>query len=346
MRYRQLGDTDLAVSELGLGTMMFGEQNPAAGARRLLDIALAAGVNFIDTAEMYPVPPRADTCGLSESILGDWLRRRGRRDDVVLATKATGPGVHVPYLRGGESRHTAGDLAHALDGSLQRLGTDYIDLYQLHWPARPTNTFGQLGYKPAQTEPPTNLEETLRALARFVADGKVRYIGLSNETPWGLMTFLALAREAGLPRVVSIQNPYNLLNRTFEVGLAEIADREHVGLIAYSPLAFGVLSGKYARGARPAGARISRYDRFVRYTNARGLAASERYVELAREFDIDPVVMAISFILSRRYVTSALLGATTAAQLQHNLAAIHTPLSKPLLKAIDNLHAQSPNPCP
>lgn len=346
MRNRQLGNTDLAVSELGLGTMMFGEQNTPAEAHRLLDIALDAGVNFIDTAEMYPVPPQADTSGLSESIVGDWLRRRGRRDDVVLATKATGPGVHVPYLRGGESRHTASDLAHALDGSLRRLGTDYIDLYQLHWPARPTNMFGQLGYKPAQSEPPTNLEDTLAALARFVAHGKVRHVGLSNETPWGLMTFLALAGEAGLPRVVSIQNPYNLLNRTFEVGLAEIADREHVGLIAYSPLAFGVLSGKYAHGARPAGARISRYDRFVRYTNARGLAASERYVELAREFDLDPAIMAISFILSRRYVTSVLLGATTETQLRHNLAASHTTLDKPLLKAIDNLHAQSPNPCP
>lgn len=346
MRYRQLGDTGLAVSELGLGTMMFGEQNTAAEAHRLLDIALEAGVNFIDTAEMYPVPPRAETCGLSESIVGDWLARRGRRDDVVLATKATGPGVHVAHLRGGESRHTARDLAHALDGSLRRLGTDYIDLYQLHWPARPTNTFGQLGYKPAQSEPPTNLEETLTALGRFVAAGKVRCIGVSNETPWGLMACLALAADGSLPRLASIQNPYNLLNRTFEIGLAEIADRERVGLIAHSPLAFGVLSGKYAHGARPAGARMSRYDRFVRYTSARGLAASERYVELAREFGIDPAIMAISFILSRRYVTSVLLGASSEAQLQHNLAAIHTPLSKPLLKAIDNFHAQSPNPCP
>lgn len=346
MRYRQLGDSDVAVSELALGTMTFGEQNSAAEAHRQIDIALDAGVNFIDTAEMYPVPPKAETCGLTESIIGDWLRHSRRRNDIVLATKATGPGVHVPYLRGGESAHTAADLTHALDGSLRRLGTDYIDLYQLHWPARPTNTFGQLGYKPAQHEPPTDLEGTLRALERFVADGKVRQIGLSNETPWGLMTFLALARGTGLPRVTAIQNPYNLLNRSFEVGLAEIADRERVGLIAYSPLAFGVLTGKYAHGARPVGARISRYDRFVRYTKPLGLAASERYVELAREFDIDPAIMAISFILSRRYVTSVLLGATTEAQLRHNLAATDHPVSKPLLKAIDNLHAQSPNPCP
>lgn len=346
MHYRQLGVSGIEVSELALGTMTFGEQNNERDAHRQLDIALDAGVNFIDTAEMYPVPPMAKTCGATETYIGSWLEKNGRRAQVILATKATGPGVHLPHIRAGESSHTAANLQQALTDSLRRLRTDYVDLYQLHWPDRPTNTFGQLGYKPAQNEVDPHLEETLRALAEFIQAGKVRAIGLSNETPWGLMTFLALAREFDLPRVVSIQNPYNLLNRTFEVGLAEIADRERTGLLAYSPLGFGTLSGKYLDGARPPGARISRYDRFVRYTKPLGVAATARYVELAAEFGIDPVHMAISFVLSRRYVTSALIGATTEEQLRHNLDSTRFPLSKSLLKAIDTIHMHVPNPCP
>lgn len=346
MHYRRLGQTDLNVSELALGTMTFGEQNTELEAHHQLDLALDVGINLIDTAEMYPVPPIASTCGLSETFIGTWLNRSGRRDDVILATKATGPGVHLPHIRGGESTHSAQHLSAALDGSLKRLQTDFIDLYQLHWPDRPTNTFGQLGYKPAQAEADPNIEATLRVLDGFIAAGKVRYIGLSNETPWGLMSFLNVAERCGLPRIVSIQNPYNLLNRSFEVGLAEIADREHSGLLAYSPLGFGTLTGKYADGARPEGARISRYSRFVRYTKEQGVAATARYLELAREFDIDPAHMAISFILSRRYVTSAIIGATNEAQLRHNLASVQYPVSKELLKAIDKIHVQIPNPCP
>jgi len=346
MRYRQLGLSGIEVSELALGTMTFGEQNSEVEAHRQIDLALEAGVNFIDTAEMYPVPPVRETAGLTETYIGNWIAKCGRRADIVLATKATGPGVHLPHIRGGRSRYDRADLGAALDGSLKRLRTDYIDLYQLHWPERPTNTFGQLGYKPAQREEPVDLEIPLRALAEFVQAGKVRTIGLSNETPWGLMSFLALARAYDLPRVVSIQNPYNLLNRTFEIGLAEIADRERTGLLAYSPLGFGTLSGKYANGARPAGARISRYDRFVRYTKPPGIAATAKYVRLAAEFDIDPVHMAISFILSRRYVTSVIIGATTEEQLRHNLDSTRFPLDKALHKAIDNIHMQIPNPCP
>ena len=346
MDHRQLGQTDLRISELALGTMTFGEQNTEAEAHRQLDIALDAGVNLIDTAEMYPVPPIESSSGLGETYIGTWFKRSGHRNKIVLATKATGPGVHLPHIRGGQSTHSAEHLSAALDGSLRRLQTDFVDLYMLHWPDRPTNTFGQLGYKPAQAEVQPNIEASLRALDSFITAGKVRYIGLSNETPWGLMSFIHLAERCGLARVVSIQNPYNLLNRTFEVGLAEIADRERVGLLAYSPLGFGTLSGKYADGARPAGARISRYSRFVRYTTEQGLAATARYLELARQFDIDPVHMAISFILSRRYVTSAIIGATSEAQLQHNLASVRFPLPKELLKAIDKIHAQIPNPCP
>ena len=346
MHYRQLGQTDLLVSEIALGTMTFGEQNTELEAHRQLDLALDAGVNFVDTAEMYPVPPIADTCGLSETYIGNWLKRTGRRNHVILATKATGPGIHLPHIRGGESGHNAEHLNAALEGSLKRLQTDFIDLYQLHWPDRPTNTFGQLGYKPAQVEEPPHIESSLRALADIIAAGKVRHIGLSNETPWGLMSFLSVAERCGLPRIVSIQNPYNLLNRTFEVGLAEIAHRESVGLLAYSPLGFGTLTGKYANGARPMGARISRYDRFVRYTKAQGVTATAQYVELARQFDINPAHMAISFILSRPYVTSAIIGATNEEQLRHNLASVQFPLSKELLKAVDKIHTQMPNPCP
>ena len=346
MHYRQLGNSGIDVSAIGLGTMTYGEQTSERDAHRQIDVALDAGVTLIDTAEMYPVPPRPETAGATEAYIGSWIARTGRRADIVLATKASGPGVHLRHIRDGESRHTARDLTHALEGSLRRLNTETIDLYQLHWPARPTNTFGQLGYNPAQREPEPDLESTLRALDQFVRDGKVRTIGVSNETPWGLMTMLALARAHGLPRVVSIQNPYNLLNRSFEVGLAEIADRERTGLIAYSPLAFGMLTGKYAGGARPEGARLSRYDRFVRYTNDRGIAATARYVALAAEHGIDPAHMAIAFVLSRRYVTSVLAGATSEAQLRHDLDAAHVSLDKSLLKAIDKIHAETPNPCP
>lgn len=346
MRYRQLGHSDIEVSELGLGTMTFGEQNTEQEGHRQLDVALEAGVNLIDCAEMYPVPPRETTVGRSEEIIGSWLKARARRDDVILASKATGPGVHLPYIRGGKSRHSGDNLRTALHGSLRRLQTDYLDLYQLHWPDRPTNTFGQLGYKPAQQEPSPILEASLRALAEFVHAGKVRYIGLSNETPWGLMSFLALAERYDLPRIVSIQNPYNLLNRSFEVGLAEIADRENTGLLAYSPLAFGTLSGKYRDGAHPADARLSRYNRFVRYTKSQGIAATARYLELAENNGLDPAQLAISFILSRRYVTSVLLGATSEQQLRHNLDSSNLILDKAVAKAIDNIHTQIPNPCP
>jgi aryl-alcohol dehydrogenase-like predicted oxidoreductase len=346
MHYRPLGNTGTEVSELALGTMTFGEQNSQSEAHRQLDIAVDLGVNLLDSAEMYPVPPNANTCGLAETFIGTWLRNRRRRDAIVIATKATGPGRHLPHIRAGMSKFDRRDLTIALDGSLARLQTDYIDLYQLHWPDRATNTFGQLGYKPAQREEHIDIEGTLRALADLVAAGKIRYIGLSNETPWGFMSFLSAAREFHLPSVISVQNPYNLLNRSFEVGLAEIADRERIGLLAYSPLGFGMLTGKYANGARPAGARISRYSRFLRYTNDQGIAASAKYLALAQEFDIDPAHMAISFVLSRRYVSSVLIGATSEVQLRHNLESSRYVLSKEQLKAIDKIHKQIPNPCP
>ena len=346
MRYRMLGKSNIEVSELGLGTMTFGEQNDELESHRLLDIAVDSGVNFIDTAEMYPVPPRAETVGRSESMIGTWFRKHGRRDNLIVATKATGPGIHVAHIRKGRLNFDLETLDEAVDASLRRLQSDYIDLYLLQWPERATNYFGQLGYKPAQRSEQSTVERTLTALERLVRSGKIRAVGLSNETPWGLMSFLHCAQTLDLPLVVAIQNPYNLLNRSFETGLAEISDRECASLVAYSPLAFGTLTGKYANGARPPDARVSRYSRFLRYTNDNGIVATEKYLDLAREFDVDPAHMAISFILTRRYVASVLVGATTEKQLRHNLRSTEITLSKQHLNAIDKIHTQIPNPCP
>ena len=346
MQQRMLGTSDIEVSELALGTMTYGEQNSERQSHKLLDIAFECGINFIDTAEMYPVPPRAESAGRSESIIGSWLKKRAKRDELVLATKATGPGVHVAHIRNAKLDFEHSSLEQAIDASLRRLGTDYIDLYLLHWPERATNFFGQLGYKPAQREEPSTVERTLIGLDRAVLSGKIRAVGLSNETPWGLMSFINCARRLNLAPIVAIQNPYNLLNRSFEVGLAEVSDRENTSLLAYSPLAFGTLTGKYAKAPHGPDARLNRYSRFLRYTNDNGIAATEKYLDLARQSGVDPAHMAISFILTRRYVSSVLLGATTEEQLRHNLQSTEISLSKQQLKAIDKIHTQIPNPCP
>ncbi len=346
MLYRQLGRTDLRVSALCLGTMTFGEQNTEQEAHAQLDRALAAGVNFIDTAEIYPVPPRSETQGRTESHIGSWLARRGCRDRVVLATKVAGPGDWLPYLRGGRNRLDRPNIETAIDASLRRLRTDVIDLYQLHWPDRKTNFFGRLGYEhdPADTGVP--LLETLGVLDDLARQGKIRHVGLSNETPWGLMSVINLAERHGLPRPVSIQNPYNLLNRTFEIGLAEAALREDCGLLAYSPLAFGVLTGKYLDGARPPEARLTLFSRFDRYSNPQGQAAAASYVALARKHGLDPAQMALAFVTSRPFVTSNIIGATSLRQLETDLASIDLSLSPELLEEIEQIHRGQPNPCP
>lgn len=343
MQTRPLGDTGIDVSRLCLGTMTFGEQNSEAEAHEQLDRAVAFGINFIDTAEMYPVPPRAETQGRTEAYIGNWLKARGSRDDVIIASKIAGPGMD--YLRGG-SRLTREQIHQAVEASLQRLQTDYIDLYQLHWPDRYTNFFGRLGYEPKEEEISTSLEESLSALKELVESGKVRAIGLSNETPWGLMQSLSLAERLGLPRVVSIQNPYNLLNRTFEIGLAEIAHREEVGLLAYSPLAFGVLSGKYLDGNWPPKARLTLYERFQRYNSESAAEATRAYVEIAREHGLDPAQMALAFVNSRPFLTSNIIGATTMEQLESNLASESLRLEPAVLEAIEAVHRRLPNPCP
>ncbi|MDX1633527.1 MAG: NADP(H)-dependent aldo-keto reductase [Marinobacter sp.] len=345
MQRRKLGNTDIDVSLICLGTMTWGEQNSEQEAFEQLDRATAAGVNFIDAAEMYPVPPRAETQGLTEQYLGNWLARRGRRDDLVIATKVAGPGNGLTYLRGGP-RLTRDHIRAACEQSLKRLQTDYIDLYQVHWPERSTNFFGKLGYQHNPDEQATPIEETLAALGELVDEGKVRQIGLSNETPWGVARYLKLAEQQGLPRVVSIQNPYNLLNRTFELAGAEFAHREQVGLLAYSPLAFGMLTGKYLGGRRPEGARLSRYTRFSRYTTEQGEAATRAYANLAREHGLSLTQMALAYINSRPFLTSNIIGATSLAQLDENLSSEAVQLADDVLDAIEAVHTRHTYPCP
>ena len=345
MRYQTLANTDLNISKLCLGTMTWGEQNTEQQAHQQLDYALDQGINFIDTAEMYPVPPQGDTQGTTECHIGSWFKSRNNRDKVILATKVAGPGDWLGYLRGGP-RLNREHIQQAVDASLKRLQTDYIDLYQLHWPDRHTNYFGQLSYIHNEEEVATPLLETLEALNEQVKAGKIRHVGVSNETPWGVMKYLQLAEAHNLPRMVSIQNPYSLLNRTFEIGLAEIAHRENTPLLAYSPLGFGVLSGKYLGGAWPEHARLTLYKRFQRYTSEKADIATQAYVDLAREHQLDPAQMALAFVNERSFMASNIIGATTMEQLASNIASIELTLSDEVIAGIEAIHQQMPNPCP
>ena len=343
MQYKTLGRTDIKISLICLGTMTFGEQNTEQEAHQQLDYALDQGVNFIDVAEMYPVPPREETQGLTEKYVGTWLAKHKQRDQVVLASKVAGPGM-MPYLRDGSDLN-ADHIRRAVDDSLKRLQTDYIDLYQIHWPSRGTNFFGQLGYQQS-SHSGVPIMETLSTLADLVSSGKVRHIGISNETPWGLAEYLKLAERHQLPRIVSIQNPYGLLNRSFEVGLAEMAEREQVGLLAYSPLGFGMLSGKYENGARPKGARLSLFDRFDRYSNLQAEQACDAYVKLARAHGLSPAQMALAYVNSRSFVSSNIIGATTLQQLKENIASIEVSLSETVCAEIEAIQQRIPNPSP
>ncbi|TWI55416.1 aryl-alcohol dehydrogenase-like predicted oxidoreductase [Pseudomonas duriflava] len=345
MYYRKLGRTDITVSALCLGTMTWGEQNTQDDAFLQIDHAADAGINFMDAAEMYPVPPRAETYGQTERIIGNYFKKRGTRDQWILTSKVAGPGNNITHIRDGNLKHNRQHIVAALDGSLERLQTDRIDLYQLHWPDRETNFFGKLGYIHNDNSF-TPLEETLEVLDDQVKAGKIRHIGLSNETPWGTMRFLQLAEQRGWPRAVSIQNPYNLLNRSFEVGLAEIAIREQCGLLAYSPLAFGMLTGKYANGAKPDGARLSLFSRFTRYNNPETVRACEQYVQLAKQHNLDPAQMALAYVTRRPFVTSNIIGATSLEQLQSNLDSIDLTLPEEVIAGIESIHKTQPNPAP
>ncbi len=347
MEYRPLGQTDTKVSVVGLGTMTWGEQNSEQDAFAQMDYALDHGVNFFDTAELYAIPPRAETQGRTEEIIGKWLAARGTRGRIVLASKIAGPGPEwIPHIRGGRTVFDAANLHAAVEASLRRLQTDYIDLYQLHWPERDTNFFGRLGYDAHEPDDFTPVRETLEALQSLIEAGKIRHFGLSNETPWGVMSFLHVAEQYDLPRVVSVQNPYSLLNRSYEVGLAEISLREHCGLIAYSPLGFGVLSGKYLDGQQPAGARLTRWPDYARYSSAESVAATREYVELARRHDLDPAQMALAWCHSRPFLTSTLIGATNMDQLASNIASAELVLPPAVVEGIEAIHGRIPNPSP
>jgi aryl-alcohol dehydrogenase-like predicted oxidoreductase len=346
MEQRRLGRSDITVSSLCLGTMTWGEQNSQDEAFAQMDFARERGVTFWDTAEMYPVAPRVETYGRSEEIIGNWLASRGGRADIVVATKATGPSERFAYMRDGTPRLNRRHLTEALDDSLRRLKTDYVDLYQLHWPERTTNHLGQLGYVNDPDEDAIPIAETLEALDGLVRAGKVRTVGLSNETPWGVMSFLKLAEQGKGPRVVSIQNPYSLLNRAFEVGLAEVAEREDVRLLAYAPIAAGVLSGKYLGGARPPGARLTLFPQNTRYVSPQAEAATAKYVALARAHGLDPAAMAHAYVHSRPFITAPIVGATALWQLEIAFDAAELALGQELLEGIEAIHREHTIPCP
>ena len=354
MKYRKLGFSDIELSVICLGTMTWGTQNTEAEAHSQLDHALERGVNFIDTAELYPSPPQKELHGRTESYIGSWLASdKSRRAKVFLATKVVGPGEFVKYVRNGPKLNKE-HIQRALEESLKRLQTDYIDLYQLHWPERKTNFFGKLGYSPAggirgvkEEAEAVPIEESLSVLADLKEAGKIHHIGVSNETPWGVHRFLSVSQEKGWPRVASIQNPYNLLNRSFEVGLAEMAYREKVGLLAYSPLGFGLLSGKYLGGGRPSGARLTIHSKkYSRYTNEASIKAAESYVGIAKKHGLDPAQMALAFVNSRPFLTSNIIGATNLEQLEANIKSVDLELSPEILKEIELAHTRYPNPAP
>jgi aryl-alcohol dehydrogenase-like predicted oxidoreductase len=346
MDYRELGRTGVRVSALCLGTMTFGEQNSEAEGHAQLDYAVAQGINFFDAAELYPIPPKPETRGCTEAIIGTWLARRGSRDKVIIATKAVGR-TKMNWFRkdGSPGRQSRAQLMEAVDGSLARLNTDYIDLYQLHWPDRPMRIFEGLDYVHLEGDSRA-IEDILATLGELVRQGKIRHIGLSNETPWGTMTFLKASDMLGLPRIASIQNAYNLVNRSFEMGLSEIFYREQVSLLAYSPLGQGYLSGKYEGGALPPGSRKTLYNRLGRYEMGNGPQAVSTYVALARKHGLDPAQMAIAFDVSRPFATSTIIGATTMAQLKTDIAAANLRLGEDVLTDIERTHLAFPNPCP
>jgi len=351
MEYRQLAHTDLNVSAICLGTMTYGDQNTQAEAHEQLDYAMEQGINFIDTAEMYPVPPKAETCTRTETMIGHWLKHQ-QRDKIILGTKVAGPRRKVDWIRGGPSSLDRTNIRAAIEDSLKRLQTDYIDLFQLHWPERNVPMFGQYQFNPedefenGQQKTWVTIREQLETLAELVQEGKVRYVGVSNEQPWGVMEFLRVASEYNLPHIASIQNGYSLLNRTFEYGLAEIAYRENVGLLAYSPLAFGHLSGKYIADPSAVG-RVSLFTGYAqRYTKPGVQPATREYAELAHQHGISPAQMALSYVYRRWFVTSTIVGATSMSQLQENISAWQTPLSAELLKQIEAIHLRYMEPAP
>ncbi len=345
MKYNRLGESDLHVSEITLGTMTFGQQNTIAEAHEQLDYAIAQGVNFLDAAEMYPVPPQEKTQGLTESYIGEWLARQ-QRDKLIVATKIAGPGRIFPWLRDGKLAIDRKNVERAVDDSLKRLKTDYIDLYQIHWPDRYVPQFGETAYDIAKERETVPISEQLAVFNDLIKAGKIRYIGVSNETPWGITKFSHVAKKLGLPKIVSIQNAYSLINRTFDLGLAEVSRKTNVGLLAYSPLAFGLLTGKYLQGD-PGRTRLTLFEGFGdRYRKPNVNEAVAAYVEIARAHNIKPSALALAFVRSRWFVASTIIGATTLDQLRENLDSLSVELDTSILAEIDAIHTRYPNPAP
>ena len=345
MIYRKLGNTEIEVSIIGLGTMTWGQQNNRCEAFEQMDFALSKGVNLFDAAEMYPVPPMEETQGDTERFIGDWIAQTGRRSEIILATKVAGRSNDMRYIRGGP-RLDADQIRSAVEGSLTRLKTDYIDLYQVHWPERATNFFGRRGYVHIEKDDSISIQETLSALHDLVDEGLIRNIGISNETPWGLNKYLRESENGALSKVVSIQNVYNLLSRQFEVGLAEISMREGVGLLAYSPLAFGLLTGKYMNEKYPQGSRLSLFKRFSRYGSEECKFATNEYSKIAKQYGLSLTQMSLAFVLSQSFVSSCLIGATSIDQLKENIDAVDVKLSDDAMKQISEIHNKYPDPAP
>ena len=344
MNYKKLGNTDLDVSTICLGTMTWGEQNTQEEGFEQMDYALDQGVNFWDTAELYAVPPRKETYGHTEVIIGNWFEKTKKRDQVILASKVAGPARN--YLRNGENSFTGPNLESALENSLKRLKTDYIDLYQLHWPERNVNNFGRLNYTHKENNW-NQFEDILGELNKYVDKGKIRYVGLSNETPWGVLNYLKISKEKNLPRMMSIQNPYSLLNRSYEIGLSEVSIREEIGCLAYSPLASGYLTGKYRNNNFPKGSRMERdFDFWTRYRKPNTEKAIELYYEISNKYELDMSQMSLKFCEIQDFMTSVIIGATTMEQLKTNIESVNIKLSDDVIKEINNVQTIYPNPCP
>ena len=345
MNYKKLGNTDLEVSTICLGTMTWGEQNTQNDGFEQMNYALDQGVNFWDTAEIYSIPPKQETFGHTEIIMGNWFEATKKRDQVILASKVCGP--MREYVRGGGNQFGKKNISEALEGSLKRLKTDYIDLYQLHWPERKTNFFGKLGYEHDDDSEWTQFESILGSLKKFIDQGKIRHIGLSNETSWGLSKFLEISKDKKMPRMLSVQNPYNLLNRTYEVGLAEMSVREQTGLLAYSPLACGYLSGKYRDNQLPKNSRIERDGGFwTRYQKPNMSMAVDAYYKISKKHKIDMSQMSLKFIEIQPFVTSVIIGATTMEQLKTNIESVSVNITDEIIKEINEVQTIYPNPCP
>ena len=345
MNYKKLGNTDLNVSTICLGTMTWGEQNTQDEAFEQMDYAVNKGVNFWDTAELYSIPPKPETFGHTELIIGNWFKKTKKRNEIIIATKVCGP--MRSYVRGGGNQYGIKNITEALEGSLKRLQTDFIDLYQLHWPERNTNMFGRLGYEHNDDGNWNKFEDILGTLKKFIDAGKIRYIGVSNETPWGTKKFLEISKEKNLPRMMSVQNPYNLLNRTYEVGLAEISIRDKIGLLAYSPLAIGYLSGKYRNNKIPKNSRLDHDgDFWTRYNKPNAEKAVEAYYQISKKNNIDMAQMSLKFCEIQPFVTSVIIGATTMQQLKTDIESVNVKLTDEIIKEINNVQKIYPNPCP